>query len=132
MAATFKGLLDVNVLVAHVVVEHEHHRRVVQWHRKLPAKSRLYSCPIVELGLVRNIMRIAGFSVSEARTLLFYERENLGLELVPDTLGADVLPEWVQGYRQTTDAYLQQLAAAHGLRFITLDKRLPEAIRIAE
>jgi len=130
MPEIFKGLLDVNVLVAHAVSNHEHHQKVVHWHRRLPRKALLYSCPITELGLVRNIMRIADLSVAEARSLLMNERENLGLTLLPDQLGSEALPDWIQGYRQTTDGYLQTLAESYGARLVTLDKHIPGCISI--
>ena len=130
MPESLKGLLDVNVLIAHAIVEHEHHRRVVHWHRKLPKTARLFSCPITELGLIRNVMRILGVGVDDARTLLDNERKNLRLTLVPDTLSGGDLPHWVQGYRQTTDAYLSELAKHNGLRFVTLDKQIPASLQI--
>ena len=57
MADVIKGLLDINVLVAHAVIEHEHHRPVVAWHRRVSGKAELFSCPITELGLVRNLRK---------------------------------------------------------------------------
>ena len=124
-------LLDVNVIVAHAILEHVHHRAVAEWlsHRSLDGAT--YSvCPIVELGLVRNAMRIGALSVSEARKLLENEFINLGLRSVPDSIGANRLPDWIQGYRQTTDAYLNELAKAHNLVLLTIDKRIPGAARI--
>lgn len=64
---------------------------------------------------------------AEAKELLENERVNLGLRLVPDTLSASDLPDWVQGYRQTTDAYLSALSSAHGLTLLTIDKGIPGA-----
>jgi uncharacterized protein len=132
MPDLIKGLLDINILVAHAVIEHEHHRRVVAWHRRLSGKAQLFSCPITELGLMRNLMRMLNLSIADARLLLANERENLGLTFLPDTHGAEILPDWVQGYRQTTDAYLRKLAEAHELHFVTLDKRIPGAVSILD
>lgn len=124
-------LLDVNVLVAHAILEHEHHNtvtdRLVQF---IKDGACFHVCPIVELGLVRNAMRIGSLSLVEAKQLLQNERINLGLRLVPDTLSASDLPDWVQGYRQTTDAYLSALATAHGLKLLSIDKGIPGATRL--
>lgn len=124
-------LLDVNVVVAHAILEHEHHQAVATW---LTGKTRVgctfHVSPIIELGLIRNAMRIGGISISEARQLLENEYVNLRLRRIPDSIGADQLPDWVQGYRQTTDAYLSELAKAHQLDFVTIDKGIPGATPI--
>jgi len=124
-------LLDVNVLVAHAILEHEHHDTVADRLNRLAEEGRAFHVsPIVELGLLRNAMRIASLSIREARQLLDNERQNLRLHFVPDSLGAAELPDWVRGYRQTTDAYLCTLAEAQGLVLLTIDKGIPGAARI--
>jgi predicted nucleic acid-binding protein len=124
-------LLDVNVLIAHAILEHEHHRIVTKRLKELSdLGSRLHVCPIVELGLVRNAMRIGSLSIHEARQLLENEHTNLGLQRIVDNISAAALPDWVQGYRQTTDAYLSTLATAHGLTLLTIDKGIPGAARL--
>lgn len=124
-------LLDVNVLVAHAILEHVHHRLVTDWLMQNAKKGTSYHvCPIVELGLVRNAMRIGALSICEARQLLENETVNLKLRRIPDSIGANQLPNWVQGYRQTTDAYLSELAAAHKLTLLTIDKAIPGARHI--
>lgn len=126
-------LLDVNVVVAHAVLEHIHHRPVSNWlGRAIGQGNAFFVCPIVELGLVRNVMRIGALSVGEARQLLENERVNLRLDRIPDSIGADELPDWVRGYRQTTDAYLSTLAKTHGLRLLTIDKGIPDAVQILD
>jgi len=72
-------------------------------------------------------MRIGSLSVQETRQLLENERNNLDLRLIPDDIGTSALPDWVQGYRQITDAYLSALAAAHALTLLTIDKSIPGA-----
>lgn len=124
-------LLDVNVLIAHAILEHEHHRVVTERLQQLSSDgSRFHVCPIVELGLVRNAMRIGSLSIKEARQLLENEYTNLGLKRISDNISAAALPDWVQGYRQTTDAYLSALATAHGLTLLTIDKGIPGAERL--
>lgn len=126
-----KYLLDVNVLVAHAILEHEHHTAVCEWLNDAAASgSTFYSCPIIELGLVRNAMRIGSIPIEQAKELLKNERENLGLNFISDTVSTSKLPDWVQGYRQTTDAYLCILAKEHGLTLLTIDKGIPDAAHI--
>lgn len=121
-------LLDVNVLVAHAILEHIHHGTVMDALQTAAANgSRFHTCPIVELGLMRNAMRIGSLSLAEAKQLLVNERINLELQLVADNISASELPDWAQGYRQTTDAYLSALAQAHDLTLLTIDKAIPEA-----
>lgn len=124
-------LLDVNVLIAHAILEHEDHRAVTKRLKELSTLgSRFHVCPIVELGLVRNVTRIGSLSIQEARQLLENEHTNLGLQRIADNISAAALPDWVQGYRQTTDAYLSASATAHGLTLLTIDKGIPGSERL--
>lgn len=121
-------LIDVNVLIAHAMMDHVHHRAVFKWLQKNAQKGATYSVsPIIELGLIRNAMRIGGLSIRDARKLLENETVNLSLQKIPDSISANQLPNWVQGYRQTTDAYLSELAKSHKLRLLTIDKGIPAA-----
>ena len=121
-------LLDVNVLIAHAVLEHVHHEAVAEKLEKLKRKgSCFHICPIVELGLIRNTMRIGSLTIEQARELLENERINLDLKFIADNVSANELPDWVLGYRQTTDAYLTSLAKVHNLSLLTIDKAIPEA-----
>lgn len=124
-------LLDVNVLVAHAILEHVHHQPVTAWLARNAKNGAVYHvCPIIELGLLRNAMRMGALSVGEARQLLENETLNLHLRRISDTIGVNQLPDWVQGYRQTTDAYLSELAKAHKLTLLTIDKAIPDARHI--
>lgn len=121
-------LLDVNVIVAHAMTDHVHHRLVFDWlHKNARNGASYYVCPIIELGLVRNAMRIGGLSIGEAQQLLENETVNLALQKIPDSISANQLPSWVQGYRQTSDAYLSELAKSHKLTLLTIDKGIPGA-----
>lgn len=128
---TFRYLLDVNVLVAHAILEHEHHRIAITGLQRVSGRGcKLYTCPIVELGLLRNAMRIGSLTLAEGLELVANERINLKLKFIADAVDVSALPEWVQGYRQTTDAYLSALAQASGLKLMTIDKGIPGAERL--
>jgi predicted nucleic acid-binding protein len=120
-----KALLDVNVLVAHAVQEHEHHSRVCRWVTRLPARARLHTCPFTEAGFLRVVMALSGISFGDARQLLAWEKDELKTAFIPADLEAGELPEWVRGHKQVTDAYLFALSQAHQLSFVTLDKKIP-------
>lgn len=115
-------LLDANVLIALIVDEHEHHRRVTAW---LAGVERLALCPIVEGSLVRFLVRI-GESVGVAAEVLRRLRAHPRCEFWPDSVSyADADLSAVRGHRQVTDAYLVALVAAHGdARLATLDEAL--------
>ena len=40
---------------------------------------------------------------------------------------AKVIPDWVQGHRQTTDGYLCAVAASHGLKLATFDTEIDDS-----
>jgi len=75
-------------------------------------------------------MRIGSLDITEAKQLLENERINLNLKFIPDSVDASRLPDWVQGYKQTTDAYLSALAQAHDHTLLTIDKGIPHAKRL--
>ena len=121
-------LLDVNVLVAYAIQEHVHHERVVSGlSERAENGDNFCVCPIVELGLIRNSMRIGGISIKIAKQLMTHVSENLVLKRIPDSVFSQQLPNWIQGYRQTTDAYLVALAEANGCQLLTLDVSIPGA-----
>ncbi len=124
-------LLDVNVLIAHAILEHEHHRIVSDDLRQLANQgSCFHVCLIVELGLIRNAMSIGSLQIDDAKQLLENEITNLDLKHIADDIGASALRDWVQGCRQTTDAYLSTLAEARGLTLLTIDKGIPGTERL--
>gem|GEM_PF-108825 len=122
-------LLDVNVLLALVWAEHEAHSAVV---RRLDASLRWATCPITQLGFVRLSATPGIFSrtltPAQAHAALVAlcadsQHQALSEHLAVTTCDFSALT----GARQTTDAYLLALAAQHGMRLLTLDKRLVQA-----
>lgn len=129
-------LLDVNVLVALGVLQHEFHQQVAAWVRGLVSRgnARLATCSITELGFVRVLTRApqSGLTVSQARDLLLRLKasEILNLSFIPDDHDISQLPAWVKSPKQTTDSHLSQLASAKGSVLATLDKGIPRAFLI--
>jgi predicted nucleic acid-binding protein len=123
-----KYLLDVSTLIALLWPQHVHHERVTAWR----ADKQLVLCPITELGFVRVSTSPAfNLSMADARKLLadFIADEK------PDFIPADrraLDGEIAPTSGKTTDWYLANLAAAHGMKWATLDEqaRHPAAVLI--
>lgn len=126
-----KYLLDVNTLLALVVLEHEFHARVASWVERLAAREapQLATCPITELGFVRVLGQAKqyGSSVAQARDLLLKVKNSDAMRwiFIPDDRDISHLPRWVRTPKQTTDGHLAELATANGAVLATLDRRIP-------
>ena len=131
-------LLDVNTLLALVVLEHEFHARVANWVERIGAKGvpELATCSITELGFVRVLAqaRQYGSSVAQARELLLKVKNSEGMRwiFIPDDRDISHLPKWVRSPKQTTDGHLAELANANGAVLATLDRRIPSAFVIPQ
>jgi toxin-antitoxin system PIN domain toxin len=115
-------LLDANVLIALMIEEHEHHRRVSAW---LSDVDWVAVCPVVEGSLVRFLVRI-GESAQAAAEVLRRLHANPRCAFWADSVSyIDADLGNVRGHRQVTDAYLAALVAAHpGSLLATLDHGL--------
>ena len=129
-------LLDANVLIALGVSTHEFHDRVDAWVSTLRPSDRLATCALTELAFVRIVPQLPGLgaSVAQAKELLrrLTRQQRLRVEMLPDALGAEHLPAWVQTVRQTTDGHLVELAKRHTTTLATLDERIPGAFLMPE
>jgi uncharacterized protein len=131
-----KWLLDVNVLLAFGIIDHEFHERVAAWIRGLISKGafELATCSITELGFVRVVGQTPryGFTVPEARSLLLQikARNKASFTFIPDGHDISHIPAWVKFPKQITDGHLVQLANANGAIFATLDGKIPGAFLI--
>ena len=115
-------LLDANVLIALVVVEHAHHERARSWFSA--DLDRFSTCPVTQGALLRHLLR-RGADVAEALDVLGSLASNARHEFWPDDLGyGDVDLRGVVGHRQVTAAYLAGLARARAGRLATLDRGL--------
>ena len=131
-------LLDVNTLLALVVLEHEFHARVASWLERLGASDvpQLATCSITELGFVRVLGQAQqyGSSVAQARELLVKVKDTNRVRwtFIPDDHDISHLPRWVRTPKQTTDGHLAELARAYEAVLATLDRRIPRAFVIPQ
>jgi toxin-antitoxin system PIN domain toxin len=123
-------LLDVNVLMALLWENHEHHSRVRPWFKTVTSFA---TCPVSQLGFARvSSHPLLGYGLTPdnafgvLRKLLADPRH----QFIPDDLSsADrvVRTDLMTGPNQITDRYLIALARQHGCRLATLDEPLVEA-----
>jgi hypothetical protein len=115
-------LLDANVLVALLVDDHVHHQAAENWF--VDMTGSFATCPITQGSLTRLLIR-QGQSATTAHAILndtaASPRHEFWADDIPYT---DVPTQGIVGHRQVTDAYLAQLARAHGSRLATFDQAL--------
>ena len=111
-----KHHLDINVLIARLLRQHQDHGKVTAW---LPGKT-VVLCPISELGFLRiSTLARFGFPMSASRQTLEAFALATQAERITDDLPA--LESHPQTSNQVTDHYLADLALRHGLKLATLD-----------
>lgn len=116
-------LLDANVLIALVVADHVHHDSAEQW---LATTARFATCPITEGSLVRLLVR-EGQPAAAAQALVTEISADDRHEFWGDVVSyRAVRVTGVIGHRQVSDAYLAQLARAHGGRLATFDQGMAQ------
>jgi predicted nucleic acid-binding protein len=130
-----KYLLDVNVLIALGLFDHEFHQPVARWVSALAATDAvLATCSLTELGFVRVLAQTPQYAldVAEARRLLNRAKltSPVPFEFIVDDQGASDLPSWVRAPKQVSDGHLARLAKARGAEFVTLDRGIPGAFLI--
>jgi toxin-antitoxin system PIN domain toxin len=133
-----RALLDVSMLLALFDPKHVHHSRAQQWWQR----SRDHgwaSCPISENGFLRIVTQKAypnPLPFPDALALLRgWARPPLHAFWADDVslLDATIIDhKHLLGPRQLSDVYFVALAAKHGGRFVTLDRKIPiGAVRAA-
>ena len=123
-------LLDVNIIMALLWENHEHHSKVRLWFKGI---STFATCPISQLGFARvSSHSLLGFGMTRddafgvLRGLLADPRHRF----IPDDLSsADrvVRTDLMTGANQITDRYLIALARQHGCSLATLDEPLAKS-----
>lgn len=126
------GLLDVNVLVALLVPEHQHHAIAINWFSGEAASAGWATCAVTELGVIRVCAQLSGGTWSPEATadrLLMLMISNLGYVWWPDTVSPAVLPEVrsAGSAKHVTDRYLLGVARRNRGQIITFDRALATA-----
>jgi uncharacterized protein len=115
------GLLDVNVLVALVIPEHEHHNLALNWYTTEAVEHDWSTCAVTELGVMRVCAQLRGGSWPPERTadqLLLLTVDGRNHAFWPDAISPAVMAEV---------RYLLGLARRNGGRVITFDRHLGAA-----
>ena len=124
-------LLDVNVLVALFVPEHQHHSLALDWFSGKTAIAGWATCTVTELGVIRVCAQLPGGWQPQvtADRLLLLTISNRGYAWWPDAVSPAVLPEVRSAAtgKQVTDRYLLGLARRNGGRVVTFDRELASA-----
>ena len=123
------GLLDVNVLVALIVPEHEHHAVALRWFTTQATKDGWATCSATELGVIRVCAQLPGGSLEPERTadqLLLLTAATREHVFWSDAISPATMPEvrTASTAKQITDRYLLGLARRHGGRVVTFDRAL--------
>jgi predicted nucleic acid-binding protein len=127
-------LLDVNVLLALAHTGHALHSTAIGWYASA-AKSAtgFHTCSITELGFVR-ISVVTGLQadIESAKRALdaLKASSKVRFELISDDLGVSQLPSFVKKPQSITDGHLSELAKRNSLRFVTLDRGIPNSVLI--
>jgi toxin-antitoxin system PIN domain toxin len=120
-------LLDVNLLMALLWENHEHHSQARLWFKGV---STFATCPVVQLGFARiSSHPLLGFGMKpeQAFGILRQFIANPRHQFIPDDLScADrvVRTDLMTGANQVTDCYLVALARQHGFSLATFDQPL--------
>ena len=123
-------LLDVNLLMAVLWENHEHHTQARLWFKGVSAFA---TCPVAQLGFARvSSHPLLGYGLTPelAFGVLRQFIADPRHEFIPDDLScADrvVRTELMTGANQITDRYLVALARQHGFSLATLDEPLAKS-----
>lgn len=134
-----RALLDVNVMIALLDVDHSLHVRARQWFAAGGGRDWA-SCPLTQNGCVRIMTHAAypsGLTVRAVVERLAEATAAPGHAFWPDDISlldpAIADASRIHGPRQLTDLYLLALAVRHDGRFVTFDRTVAlDAIHGAE
>jgi uncharacterized protein len=123
------SLLDVNVLVALLVPEHEHHAAAQDWFAREAVIHGWATCAVTELGVIRVCAQLPGgpwLPEATADRLLLLTAASREYVWWPDAVSPVVLPEVraAATAKQVTDRYLLGLARRNRGRVATFDRAL--------
>lgn len=123
------GLLDVNVLVALVVPEHEHHPLAIDWFTTEATTRGWATCAVTELGVIRVCAQLPGGAWPPERTadqLLMLTAAGREYAFWADVASPAAMPEVraATSGKQVADRYLLGLVRRLGGRLVTFDRAL--------
>jgi len=130
------ALPDVNVLLAFAWPNHQFYEAARRWFQER-GHDGWSTCAITQLGFIRISSNPAftPYAKTPLEALLLLRRwleqpSHSFVERLPAPVeaGYEKSAARLQGYRQTTDAYLAWVAQSHGLRLVTFDRRLARAV----
>jgi toxin-antitoxin system PIN domain toxin len=123
-------LVDVNVLLALMVRQHQHHDVALDWFSGLSAGDAGI-CRVVQLGVIRllatrDMMGGSPIRADEGWRLIDDLLDDERMEFVKEPSGITavmprLLNQQVASGKLVTDAYLAAFAIVAGLEFVTLD-----------
>ncbi len=119
-------LADVNVLLALLVRQHEHHNIALQWFDRLAA-DEAGLCRFVQLALIRLLgnSRIMGDDAVPSGTawrLIGELLQDERIAFIPEPAGLDsTLPPLLAAGKSMADAYVAAFATASARSVVTLD-----------
>ena len=115
-------LLDVNVLMALLWENHEHHTKVRSWFKEVSAFA---TCPVAQLGFARvSSHPLLGYGMTpDAAFGILHQFMSDDLSCADRVVRTDLMA----GANQITDCYLVALARQHGLSLATLDEPLAKS-----
>lgn len=120
-------LLDVNVLIALTLVDHEHNQIAYRWFKESP-NLRWAMCAFTEAGFIRNVVSPRPGQISIAQATYFLKDlalhpgyQYIAIEVDWETLCGPLFKK-LYGHKQITDAYILGLAIRENLVLVTLDK----------
>jgi toxin-antitoxin system PIN domain toxin len=124
-------LVDVNVWLALLVAQHEHHRLVRRWFEQLAA-SQAGLCRVVHLAMIRLLANPAvvgrsAVSAASAWNLMSAILDDERVEFVSEPADLDEIFPTLLNYpvptgKLVTDAYLAAFAIGTARRLVTLDR----------
>jgi len=128
-------LLDVNVLMALLWENHEHHPKARAWFKSVSAFA---TCPVSQLGFARvssHPLLGYGMTPDDAFRVLRHLLADPRHQFIPDDLScADrvVRTDLMTGPNQITDRYLVALARQHECSLATLDEPLAKSFAASD
>jgi len=105
------GLLDVNVLVALLVPEHQHHEAAIEWFAA-EANQGWATCAVTELGVIAQLLGVPWPPDTTADRLLLLTAASREYEFWPDAISPATMAEvrTATTAKQITDRYLLGLS----------------------